>query len=91
MFLRILSSNVCNVHRHGAAVLMIQVINILYFRHTQQIYITITHLCATISWRHISVAPLRTSSGQYYTMCAFHARTLWDPIVRTDDCYNNIF
>jgi hypothetical protein len=59
-------------------------LNILYFRHTQQIYITITYLCATISRQHISVALLRPSSGQYYTMCAFHARTLWDPIVRTD-------
>jgi hypothetical protein len=60
-------------------------INILYFRHTQQIYITIIHLRATISWQHISVALLRPSSGQYYTVCAFHARTLWDPIVCTDD------
>jgi hypothetical protein len=60
-------------------------VNIFHFCHTQQIYITIAHLRAIISWQHVSVALLRPSPGQYYTMFAFHAHTLWDPIVRTDD------
>jgi hypothetical protein len=50
--------------------------SILHFHHTQQIYITTTHSRATISWQHVSVALLRPSSDQYYTVCAFHGRTL---------------
>jgi hypothetical protein len=67
------------------AILLCDNINILYFCRTQQIYITITHVRATISWQHVSVALLQPSSGQYYTMCAFHVRTLWEPILITDD------
>jgi hypothetical protein len=52
--------------------------------HTTSLYYHNTFTCYNF-WQHVSVALLQPSSGQYYIVCAFHARTLWDPILCTDN------